>query len=303
YGRPTFPQYACYFNNTEDYAAHLQNIPTDVTALRESFTFPEGPLYHDAPRPDSLNNQFCLSCHHENGKGGLDLVALKRNVNVLAKYDHRRQPMQPPAKVSGWLPANWLPGSEGYDQQAPDDGMPFDELIMESALDKTPVITGFTLVNADTGMDVMPLVNDSVLPLDRLPSNLAIRVVTNGITESVEVDFNGSDHPLESVYLESPYALFGTVTTAGGKRDYLAATLPANEYTLSAQATGATQPSMSIHFTVTGEPLTEAVQDDTQETETPTDEPGLLQSIIDFFVSLYESYNQNIMNYSTPPIK
>ena len=193
YGRPTFPQYACYFNNTEDYAAHLQNIPPDVTALRESFTFPEGPIYHDMPRPDSLNNQFCLSCHHENGKGGLDLPALQRNVNVLAKYDHRRQPMQPPAKVGGYLPINWLPGSDGYDQQTPDEGMSFDELVMASAHDKTPTITGITLVNADTGMDIMPLVDGSILPRDRLPSNLAIRIATNGITESVEVNFSGSN--------------------------------------------------------------------------------------------------------------
>ncbi len=284
YGRPTFPQYACYFNNTEDYAAHLQNIPTDVTALRESFTFPEGPLYHDMPRPDSLNNQFCLSCHHENGKGGLDLPALQRNVDVLAKYDHRRQPMQPPARVGGYLPINWLPGSDDYDQQTPDEGMPFDELVMASAHDKTPSITGITLVNADTGMDVMPLVDGSVLPLDRLPSNLAIRIVTNGITESVEVDFNGSN-----LYLESPYALFGTHTTAAGKRNYLPADLPAEEYTLSAQATGSTQAALTIRFNVTGEPLTTEEQEETQVTETPEDERSLLQSIIDFFVTLYES--------------
>ena len=211
------------------------------------------------PRPDSLNNQFCLSCHHENGKGGLDLPALQRNVDVLAKYDHRRQPMQPPAKVGGYLPINWLPGSDGYDQQTPDEGIAFDELVMASAHDKTPSITGITLVNADTGMDVMPLVDGSVLPRDRLPRNLAIRIVTNGITESVEVDFGGSNH-----YLESPYALFGTHTTVGGKRNYLPANLPAEEYTLSAQATGSTQAALTIRFSVTGAPLTTEEQEETQ---------------------------------------
>ena len=169
------------------------------------------------------------------------------------------------------------------------------ELVMASGGDKTPSITGITLVNADTGMDVMPLIDGSVLSRDRLPSNLAIRIVTNGITESVEVNFGGSNQHQENHFLESPYALFGTHTTAGGKRNYLPAELPANEYTLSAQATDSTQPALTIRFSVTGEPLTAEVQEDSQVAETAKDQRSLLQSIIDFFATLYES----MTNYSS----
>ncbi len=65
------------------------------------------------PRPDSSDNDFCLSCHHEEGQGGLSIDALELDAATVAEHDLRRQPTQPPRRVFGNIPADWIPPGAG----------------------------------------------------------------------------------------------------------------------------------------------------------------------------------------------
>jgi hypothetical protein len=72
-----------------------------------------------------------------------------------------------------------------------------------------PVVTGFTLVDADTNTDLMPLEDGAVIDLASLPTqNLNVRAeVMPGQVGSVRFDFNGTTgFRVENVV---PYALFG----------------------------------------------------------------------------------------------
>ena len=107
-GVPTNEHYACYHDYNGDYQAHMQNIPAGHRSVRSAINFPEGPLVYGKPRPDSSNNAFCLSCHTSDGRLGMNTSALTLDAGVNAEDDPRRQPTQPDAKVSGFIPANWL---------------------------------------------------------------------------------------------------------------------------------------------------------------------------------------------------
>ncbi|AWB64998.1 hypothetical protein C2869_00435 [Saccharobesus litoralis] len=107
-GELTYNQYACYHDYSDDYAAHLANIPSGMVGIRDAINFPEGPIFRDRPRPDSSQNAFCLSCHTADGNDGMSIAALTLNASVNAPDDHRRQPMQPDPLVYGHIPANWL---------------------------------------------------------------------------------------------------------------------------------------------------------------------------------------------------
>lgn len=126
--------YACFHHYRRDWGAHLANIPSGTRGLRERINFPEGPLRFGQPRPDSTANAFCLSCHHDRGKGGLTIEALAyRPVN--AEDDKRRQPSQPPQRVFGNIPAGWIapgdgPGSPDYHSVAPAEGAKVDQWVL-----------------------------------------------------------------------------------------------------------------------------------------------------------------------------
>ena len=104
----TYSNYACYVDYSDDYRARKDTIPAGFTSIRESINFPEGPVVHNEPRPNSVDNQFCLQCHTAESQGGLGLDALTFNANLTAENDPRRQPMQPAARVFGHIPADWL---------------------------------------------------------------------------------------------------------------------------------------------------------------------------------------------------
>ena len=132
---PTFSQYVCYKDYSDDHAAHLQNIPTGLVSVRHSLVFPEGPLLHDAPRPDSTSNEFCLSCHTVSGKGGFSLGALTLNPLFNAADDPRRQPMQPDPKIYGNIPANWLGNGLPATHTRSSTGFNVDTLLLPSVND------------------------------------------------------------------------------------------------------------------------------------------------------------------------
>lgn len=132
--RATSGHYACFHDYTRDWGAHLANIPDGTRGLREAINFPEGPLRYGQPRPDSTANGFCLSCHHDAGKNGLTIEALSyRPINL--EDDQRRQPSQPPQRVFGNVPANWIapgagPGSPSQSDQAPAQGAKIDQWVL-----------------------------------------------------------------------------------------------------------------------------------------------------------------------------
>lgn len=142
-GDPEGTTYACFHDYTGDYAAHLGNIPSGTTSLREAINFPEGPLHAGAPRPDSSGNPFCLSCHSAAGIGGLGLGALEYRPNVVAENDPRRQPLQAPRRVFGNVPGDWIPpgdgpGSPARSFQAPPQGTLVDPWLLPAAGPENP---------------------------------------------------------------------------------------------------------------------------------------------------------------------
>lgn len=132
---PADARFACHRDPTRDLGAHLGNLPPGAESVRNALHFPEGPLRHGQPRPDSSTNPFCLSCHVEEGKGGLTVDALRPRPDVAAEDDPRRQPMQPPPRVYGQIPAGWIapgPGEGGPAEAlvAPPEGVLIDRWLL-----------------------------------------------------------------------------------------------------------------------------------------------------------------------------
>jgi hypothetical protein len=126
---------ACVLDHGDDYAAHLGNLPAGTTSLRDAILFPEGPLQHGVPRPDSSDNAFCLTCHTADSKDGMHTDALVYDPATLAEHDLRRQPHQPPRRVFGNIPAGWIPagagpGSPAEATVAPEGGALIDQWVL-----------------------------------------------------------------------------------------------------------------------------------------------------------------------------
>lgn len=131
-------KYACFADKSDDYAAHLANLPIGTISVRGAILFPEGPLTAGQPRPDSTHNHFCISCHTGDERAGLSLQALLLNTEVNTEHDRRRQPTQPPRRVFGNIPAGWIapgagPGSPSEATVAPIEGALIDEWLMPNA--------------------------------------------------------------------------------------------------------------------------------------------------------------------------
>jgi hypothetical protein len=126
---------ACVLDHSDDHAATLANLPDGTTHLRGAILFPEGPLRHGVPRPDSSDNAFCLTCHTDDGRDGMHTDALVLDPDTPAEQDLRRQPNQPPRRVFGNVPAGWIPAGEGTGSpeeavQAPAEGLLIDAWVM-----------------------------------------------------------------------------------------------------------------------------------------------------------------------------
>ncbi|WP_342299205.1 T9SS type A sorting domain-containing protein [Hymenobacter segetis] len=119
-------------------------------------------------------------------------------------------------------------------------------------------VTSFTLVDADTDTDIMPLTNGMVLNLATLPTqNLSVRANTTSARSISSVVFSLHGPTSQSqTELYAPYTLFGD--NAAG--DYFGHTLALGRYeSLSAQpysATGCAGTPLEIAFSVINEPTT-----------------------------------------------
>ena len=294
----TYEQYVCYADYSDDYVAHLSNIPEGMIGLSQAINFPEGPLMHDAPRPDSSYNEFCLSCHTPSSKTGLLDTALSLNPNTPAEADPRRQPLQPNPHIYGNIPKNWLPNSPNTPLQLGNSGEFIDRWLLESAEGKTPAVLGLTLVNADTGEDLFAISDGMIIDLSTLRSpNLNIRAVSNGLTRKVSFDYDGT----ASSQGHAPFALFGKRS-----HGFDSGILTPGEHSLSAIAQGSNNDAISISFTVTGLSPTQA-ETGSNPVLTPVDYGirdseislnginSFFQAIADFFQTL----GQEIVQYIT----
>lgn len=115
-----------------------------------------------------------------------------------------------------------------------------------------PQLTGFTLVNADNGQDIMPLVNGQILNIPALPTrNIGIRAnAASAAVASVVLVLSGT----QSKYMndgKAPFTLFGDQNSSYTPWPGIAAgnyTIKATPYTQGTSTAG--QP-LSVAFTIT----------------------------------------------------
>jgi hypothetical protein len=135
--RPSWERYRC-----EPFSARTQSCfrtlhhpgGMDSACVREGLLFPEGPLYHDLPRPDSRANLFCQTCHmkrHPTPSLRITSPLGAGEPTAVLSEDARRQPVQAPVRIHGFLPRALLGFNE--DIEAPPEGLPLDPLLYPSA--------------------------------------------------------------------------------------------------------------------------------------------------------------------------
>ncbi|HYF35387.1 MAG TPA: hypothetical protein VD994_08875, partial [Prosthecobacter sp.] len=243
-GETTYPKYANYYKYRQDNGIHRGNIPSGTVALRQSIHFPEGPLFYNAPRPNSVQNQFCITCHHSAAQPGLDLDALSWDNTFNANDDPRRQPMQPPKRIYGQIPAGLI---DSTNQPATAtalgaSGKLIDDWMLPAFVGPA-VVQSFTVVDATTGRDLMELLAGGVIDPGKLgATNLTIRANLNSAQGSVAMQYDAAAVNTRPV---PPYAVFGTTGNP-----LQGAVLTAGTHTVKATPAGGTLASRT--FTVLG---------------------------------------------------
>ena len=206
-GQPTYDFYANWHDYTVDDGAHLLNIPAGTTGVRENILFPEGPLFHDAPRPQSIQNAFCLTCHDSSSLEGLSTDALTLDISENAAQDFRRQPSQPLPVISGNIPANWIPGSPSSFTDLGATGAWFDPWLLDSLGSHTCEVVSFSLVDSASGVELMEITDGSVLDVSLL-GNGDVNIVANVNASQGSVVFNYDGSSGYQISDAPPYALF-----------------------------------------------------------------------------------------------
>ncbi len=243
YGEATHPKYACFYNYRQDFAVHLNNIPSGTVSLRQSVHFPEGPLFHNAPRPHSVQNQFCITCHHSGGKPGLDLDAIALDTAFHAKDDNRRQPLQPPKRIYGRIPAGLIDTATTPQPTTaidlPAGGKLIDEWML-GAWTVPATVQSWTVVDAN-GDELMPLVAGAVIDPAKIGTDsFSIRANLNSAQGSVVLQL---DTAATNTRPEPPYSLYGTAMNPNATQ-----VMSAGAHTIKATPAGGAQ--VSLAFTV-----------------------------------------------------
>lgn len=243
-GETSYPLYANFYNYKADNAAHRDNVPAGTVALRQSIHFPEGPLFHNRPRPDSESNSFCLSCHHVDGKGGLDLIALELDDTWNASNDPRRQPSQPPSKIFGRIPAGLI-NSTAQPTALTDlgtTGKLIDEWML-SSFNNSATVQTFTVVDAVTRRDLMTLTAGATVDPARIGTkNVTFRSNLDRAQGSVTLQYDAGANNTKT---KPPYTAFGTDLSP-----YTGVNLTAGSHTIKATPQFGVLSSLS--FTVAG---------------------------------------------------
>jgi hypothetical protein len=264
-GETTYPLYANFYNYRADNAAHRNNVPAGAVWLRQSVHFPEGPLFYNRPRPDSETNAFCVTCHHETAKPGLDMTALAFDTSWNASNDPRRQPMQSPQKVFGRIPAAFVNGT-GLPTATTDltsTGKLIDEWAL-SAFNNSATVQSFTVVDAITKKDLMTLAAGGVIDPAKLgTTNLTLRANLDRAQGSVALQYDSS---ATNTKTKPPYTAFGTDTSP-----YTGTTLAPGAHTI--KATPQFGALSSVTFTVAGN-TTRVIADYRDDFKTHAPLPG-----------------------------
>lgn len=243
-GETTYPLYANFYDYKNDNGAHRDNVPAGTVWLRQSIHFPEGPLFHNRPRPDSETNTFCITCHHTGALGGLDLDALALDNSWTASNDPRRQPMQPPQKLFGRIPAG-LVNSTNMPGALTDLGVTgklIDEWMLAS-FNNSATVQSFTVVDATTHRDLMTLTAGATIDPAKLgTTNLTLRANLDRAQGSVVLQHDTTPATTKT---KPPYTAFGTDTTP-----YTGAVLAPGAHTI--KATPQFGSLSQISFTVAG---------------------------------------------------
>lgn len=243
YGETQYPKYACYYNYKQDFAVNLNNIPSGTVSLRQSIHFPEGPLFHNAPRPHSVQNQFCTTCHYSEGQPGLDLMALMLDSSCLALNDTRRQPMQPPSKIYGRIPAGLIDSTDQASAQPtaaitlPAGGKLIDEWMLKSWTGAATV-QSWTVVDAK-GKELMPLTAGGIIDPAKIgTSSFSIRANLNSAQGAVVLQL---DTAAANSRPEPPYSLYGTASNPNATQ-----VMSTGAHTIKATPAGGTQVSLAF---------------------------------------------------------
>lgn len=184
-GQPSHARYACYNDDpARGRTAALHDLPAGAVSIRASMHFPEGPIYHDAPRPDSTSNEFCLACHAPDGAGGLTVEALRYR-NVPARSDPRRQPMQAPPLITGNITVEFVDSFLGNWRAVGSNHI--DDYVQPGSQGITPAVRNLMLVAQGTPVSVA----NSGTTLVR-SSFSALRANVGGLAWRVEFRVNGA---------------------------------------------------------------------------------------------------------------
>lgn len=167
-------RYVCFHDYRATGPIGVRDLEAGMTSVRAALLFPEGPIVGGLERPDSRQNTFCLSCHVDDATtregstwqvhpDSLSVAALAEAIGVPAWIDPRRQPLQPPARVFGHLPAELFDPPAVMETVAPRVGTPVDGRLSP---DPAPgacqhVVDGLTLA-----YDAMPGIDPDRLSLD-----------------------------------------------------------------------------------------------------------------------------------------
>ncbi len=135
--RPTSARYLCERQRDQQPSClELIHRPggSDPRCVRSALLFPEGPIHHDRPRPDSSANPFCQSCHTR-GHATPTLRTVQPltagAAGTLLSEDDRRQPSQAPRVLHGYIPKALL--GLAHDVEAPPEGLALDPLLYPAA--------------------------------------------------------------------------------------------------------------------------------------------------------------------------
>lgn len=242
-GKTTYPLYANLYDYQHDNTVSRFSIPTGTVSLRQNIHFPEGPLFANAPRPDSETNAFCESCHQPGGKAGLSPGALTLDTSTTTATDPRRQPFQPPPLIYGRVPAG-LVDTTGLPSTTTDvgsAGATIDTWLLPGYANNAAPQT-FTVIDPVTHLSLMTLTSGSTIDPARLgTSNITIRANMSTAQGSVLMQYDGSGN----TKTKPPYTAFGTDSSP-----YTGATLVPGAHAITATATSGA--SLSVNFTVAG---------------------------------------------------
>lgn len=248
-GNAAHAAYACFHHYVGDNGVHRDSIPNGTVHVRQQVLFPEGPLFHDKPRPDTSRNGFCLSCHEAQGAGGLGLGALVYNGRANAAADPRRQPSQPPARIHGFIPAGLVDSTNlptAATTTAP-SGQFIDAWLLPT-FSGTPTVETFTLVDGNTGTDLAQLqANDTVDPARHGTNKFQIRANLSTSQGTVALTFR----KIGQMAVMLVQRTHGQYTLFGGQNDPLAGSVFApGTYEVTAQPKGGV--TVAVQFTVPG---------------------------------------------------